>query len=128
MKPLRHTLNIYQGQTFLTTLRVVTLPDETPVDFSGHTARMHVRRELADAEPLLVLATSDLAGRDGDIVLGSDGTIVLRLEATVTADLPTGLELSQWVYDLEVVDPAQTPAYVERVVEGTVVVYPEVTR
>jgi hypothetical protein len=88
-----------------------------PVNITGYTARMHVRRRITDANFIVALTTANSA-----IILGgAAGTITLSLDAAATAALPAG----PWVYDLEVINPS---GVVERLLKGTFLVDPEVTR
>jgi hypothetical protein len=52
---------------------------------------------------------------------GSAGTINILISASVTSEFPTGTH----VYDLEIISPSN---FVDRLIEGTFNVTPEVTR
>jgi hypothetical protein len=89
----------------------------SPVDLTGWSARMQIRRRAEDPGPPLLSLT------DGDgITLGGEaGTIRIVIDADVS---------SAWTwrsgeYDLEMVDPDGKPW---RKLEGDVKVSPEVTR
>lgn len=100
----------------------------TPVDLTGYTARMQVRRTLDAPEVLLELTTSGTTAR---IVLGAvtpddtpvpaSGIVTLWVEATPMESIPAG----SFVYDLEMVSPS---GFVTRFVEGKLKVLAEVTR
>lgn len=91
-------------------------PNGTPINLTGRTARMQVRPAVDSDEVLVSLTTEN-----GRITLGGAlGTIDLLIDAATTADLPAG----RHKYDLEVVFGAT----VDRVLQGTFVVDPEVTR
>lgn len=116
MAASNYKLSIEQGATFefLCTFKAGT--PAVPVDLTGYTARMHVRKKVGAAEALLQLTTEN-----GRIELGGTaGTIRLKLTAVETA----ALDWTVGVYDLELVAPAGT---VRRLLKGTVVVSPEVT-
>lgn len=119
--PANLTLSVFQGQTFND--EIIFMDGQTPpvpIDFTGKSARMQVRRAVPDDEVLLNLGTDA-----GTIVaLGSDGKIVFNVTATVTSELPTDNVVQTWVYDLEVYDLDD----VQRLMQGAFVVYPEVTR
>lgn len=107
---------IEQGATFRMS---ATWKDSAgaPVNITGYTARMQVRRRYNDPTILLNFSTTN-----GAIVLGgSAGTITITGAATVTDDVAarTG------VYDLELVSADGT---VTRLLEGGVTISPEVTR
>lgn len=110
-----YNINIDQGATFE---RILTVKDANNVlfNFSGYTARMHIRAELEDATPVAILTTEN-----GYITLGgAAGTVTLMLPPIVTKDLDRDC-----VYDLEVVD-ANNRVY--RLLKGIVRVDAEVTR
>lgn len=118
-RPKNITLTIYQGQTFDDTYTFDGANGD-PLDFTDMDARMQVRRALPDDEVLLELGTED-----GTIsTLDETGTIQFAVDADITAALPTDHVPQTWVYDLELVDGTR----VIRLMEGSVVVLPEVTR
>lgn len=111
------TLNftIEQGATF--NLLLTWKIDTVPVNLTGYTARLAARVDVEDTEVILSLTTSN-----GGITLGgSAGTISLDQTATQTALLPAGT----YVYDLELVSTNST---VTRLVQGELLISPEVTR
>lgn len=111
-----HDIVIEQGATFRLSL-VWKDPNGTPYDLTGYTARMQVRKAYGSTSSMLSLTSGA-----GDIVLGGAlGTIVATASATATAAL-SGL---QGVYDIELVSPG---GVVDRVLQGTVTISPEVTR
>lgn len=103
-----------QGSTFKRTL-TYTL-DNTPIDLSGYTARLQVREAYYSTEPLLSLASGS-----GITIGGSAGTIDILVSSSDTADLPSGTH----VYDLELINLSSE---VDRLIEGSFIVTPEVTR
>lgn len=66
-----------------------------PVDLTGHTASMQIRRRITDANPLVSVtsATSNLS-------LEADGTLTIYLDET-----QVGLLGAENVYDVEIVAP-----------------------
>ena len=118
-RPANVTLTVYQGQTFDDQ---ILFQDQSldPLDFTGMTARMQVRWAVPDSTVIATYSTAD-----GTIVELSDaGTIVFNVSAVATAALPTDNVQQCWVYDLEVVDGTT----VTRLMQGSFVVVPEVTR
>lgn len=110
-----YNITLDQGATYSTLL---TYKDSAGalVDLTGYTARMQARIQVDSASTVL-----DLTTENGGIVLGgAAGTINLLVDAVTTAALTAG----QYVYDLELVNGA----VVERLVMGTLLVRPEVTR
>jgi hypothetical protein len=117
--PGRLDLDCYQGASFDCTLtwRMGATPG-TPVNLTGYTARMQVR-DGYDGGSAIVSLTSGT----GITLGGTAGTILLELTPTQTAAIdatPSG----QYVYDLELVSGST----VTRLVQGTFIVSPEVTR
>lgn len=124
MRPATLNFHLYQHATF--SERVVLKDvDGLPINLTGYTALMQVRRERSDAEPLYSFSTAT-----GEIVLGGvDGSIELSLAADATDDValldPDG---DVWVHDILLTNPADTPPTVDRVYQGYVFVHPGVTR
>jgi hypothetical protein len=112
MTPDRYKFQTWQGSTLLRTFELTT--DEEPFDLDGMTARMEVRPSANS--PDVILDVTDF------IALG-DGTIEIDVPADVMADVPAG----SYVYDLELVEPGE-PEKVSKLLEGSFVVRPEVTR
>jgi hypothetical protein len=112
----KHNIYIEQGATWSLPLRWQDA-DENPMDLTGFTARMHIRKKVTDPAFEIELTTED-----GGITLGgADGSIGLFISATDTAaiDIKTG------AYDLELISPG---GVVTRLLEGAVTVSFEVTR
>ena len=104
-----------QGATFQ---RTITWQDSngTPINLTGYTARMQVRRRPSDGEALVSLTTEN-----GRITLGgSAGTIALNCPAS-EMDFVDG----KWAYDLEV---QSASGVVTRIVMGSFLLRAEVTR
>ena len=108
---------IPQGATYKGFDFVYRDPNDTPIDLTGYTARMHFREKHTDPDPPLYAAT------DGDDITlgGAAGTIVIVIPAATTA----AWTFKTAVYDLELVEP---DGEVVRLVEGRITVTPEVTR
>lgn len=112
-------LEVPQGSTFVYTVTYVDPDlDDAPIDITGYSARMHIRLRIADTTTIYE-ADSELGG---DITIDPlVGKVTLKVPAAVTA---------QWtfkkaVFDLEIVDGSGD---VTRLVKGTIVLDPEVTR
>jgi hypothetical protein len=89
----------------------------TPIDLTGFTAEMQIRSNIQSATVLYTASTAN-----GDIVLGGiDGTVVLTIAATDTA----AFDWTRGVYDMNL---TSSGGVVTRLVQGSVVVSPEVTR
>lgn len=113
--PAKHNFYVYRGATFS---EQIEWKDEsgTPVNLTGFTARLHMRETLEAADPFLTLTTEN-----GGITLGGvAGTIQMLASATQT----TAITATSGVYDLELVSGAN----VTRLLEGLVIISPEVTR
>jgi Na+/serine symporter len=103
-----------QGSTFRRTL-TYTL-DEVPVNLTGYSSRLQVREAYYSTDPV-----ASLVSGSGITMGGSAGTIDILISADVTSEFPTGTH----VYDLEIISPSNI---VDRLIEGTFNVTPEVTR
>ena len=110
-----YDITIEQGSGFSLPLRWEA-PEGSLVDFTGSTARLHVRSKYGATEKLIELTTEN-----GGIELGADGSIQLSMTADDTADLT----FSRGVYDLEIVPPTGEPY---KIIKGNVFLKREVTR
>jgi hypothetical protein len=108
---IAYNLFIDQGATFSAN---VTVKDNSNSvrDLTGYTARSQMRRSYYSANSTAFTAT---------IGTPLSGNVTLFLSDAVTANLKPG----RHVYDVEIISSANV---VERVYEGIVTVYPEVTR
>jgi hypothetical protein len=108
-----------QGATF--SRRIIWKTDTAnplPVDVTGYSARMHVRR-TKNADSTIVELTTE----NGRIALGeTDGRVDLFLDAGTTTTIPAP---ATYFYDLEMV---AGDGFVTRLIEGKLKVKPEVTR
>lgn len=117
MAAASYDITIEQGATFLLPL-LWKDPQGDPVDLTGYSAKMQVRRKAGSVDPPLL----DLSSTNGGITLGdAAGTIVITASATQT----TAMTGRTGVYDLELTSPT---GVVTRLVEGAVDIHPEVTR
>lgn len=102
--------------------RTIYLKDdaESPIDLSGYTAVMTIRKEL-DGGPVHELEST---GGSPEITIdGANGKITLTL-----TDAQTGaLKIKQGVYDLFLCDAGDT-GDVSKLLKGTITVDPAVTR
>lgn len=117
MPAAQQTFTIEQGATWRQPL---TYEDSNgdPVDLTGYTARMQVRKKTSTPDPPLL----DLTTENGGITLGgTDGTILLEAtdEQTAALDFKTGR------YDLELYPGDGTT---KRLLMGSVILSREVTR
>lgn len=110
----QYSFEIDQGSTFTRTLTYKV--SGVVVNLTGYTARMQLRPTVASDTVTLSLTTEN-----GRISLTSQGVITLSVAADVTAALAAGV----YVYDLELVAGNGT---VTRLLEGSAIVSPEVTR
>jgi hypothetical protein len=109
----RHDLYIDQGTTFTRDF-IYKGSDGTPIDLTGFTAQMMIRKTATAASP----AVLDVA----PTITALEGKITLSLTDEVTSALPAPFS---GVYDLELTDGSGT---VTRLVQGRVTIDPGVTR
>jgi hypothetical protein len=109
---------MYQGASFDYNLVWNTTQGTatTPVDLTSWSARMQVRTSYDANETVLSLTSGT-----GITLGGTAGSILIEATPVQTAAISSG----QYVYDLEMVSPASA---VTRLVEGTLICDPEVTR
>jgi hypothetical protein len=110
-----YDITIEQGSGFSLPL-MYEAPEGSLVDFTGSTARLHVRSKYGATDKLI-----DLTTENGGIVLTEDGEITLSMTAEQTA----ALTFSRGVYDLEIIPPAGEPY---KIIKGNVFLKREVTR
>lgn len=120
--PLDLSLSIWQGQTFD---KQLLLQDSAniPIDLTGFTAQMMLRNDIADPQPVVTWGTNT-----GEIVLGGTaGTLTFNVSGAATQALPTNDDVATFVYDILLTNGANPP-YSQRIVQGTITVFPAVTR
>jgi hypothetical protein len=103
-----------QGSTFRKT--VTYKIDDVPVNITGYTSRLQVREAHYDTDTIISLTSGS-----GITLGGSAGTIDILMAASATALFDAG----NFVYDLEIQSSA---GIVDRLIEGSFIVTPEVTR
>lgn len=124
VRPANVNFRLYPHATFSEVTRVLDA-DQQPIDLSGRTARMQVRREQG-TQPIYTLTTEN-----GGIICNADGEIALRIEADATAPAlnpPLCPDGEVWQYDLLITAPIPAPATTERLIQGVIVVLPGVTK
>ena len=109
MAVIQH-LVIDQGTTFSLTFNITNV-DGTAKDLTSYTGSSHLRKSYyTNTYTAFTVAKDNL-----------EGEITISLTATQTSALKAG----RYVYDVELVSNTAT---VERIIEGIVTIYPEVTR
>lgn len=104
-----------QGATFTRNIHWKDA-DGNPVDVTDYSARMQVRQKYTSTSTVLSLVSPT------NITLGGgSGTVVVTASASATAAITAG----DYVYDLEMV---ASNGVVTRLLQGTFVLRPEVTR
>ena len=112
----RYHLVIEQGTDFVLPI-AYTDATGTPIDLTGCSAALMIRRAFDDAAPLVSLSSSG----NGIVIDGPAGTLLITIDASVTATLAGGTA----VYDLKLTDGLGNPM---RLIEGNVTISPAVTR
>lgn len=114
---------IFQGATFSQTLYWEVGAPPVAVNLTGYTAKLQVRSTHKSKAVILELSTSN-----GRITLGTSGNMTtgainLLISATDTAQLSVCDDIKP-VYDLEMTNSG----VVSRILQGNVIIAPEVTR
>lgn len=104
-----------QGSTF--SKQITYKIENIPVDLTGYSARLQVRENHYSSETLLDISSPD----NGMSLGGSAGTIDILVSASDTSNIPAG----NFLYDLEL---ESSGGEVSRIIEGSFIVTPEVTR
>ena len=114
--PARHYLTIYQGSDYTQILTFLQTEGGAPVDLTGLTGRMQIRRTKESDDIIIELTTEN-----GRLTFGGNtGIVTITLTAVETATIQTG-----GFYDLEFVTSASS---VSRWLEGLIILSNEVTR
>ena len=108
-------LTFSQGATWKLAM-TYTNSTSDPIDLPNYTARMQARQSYDSGTPVLSLTNGS-----GIALGGTAGTIDLLVDAVTSA----AIAAAQYVYDLEI---ESASGEVSRVVQGTLIVTPEVTR
>lgn len=115
-------INIEEGASLPINLTVQNKSTKVPIDLTGYTAKMQIRKDKDDATVILEL--TDGAG----ITLGdAAGTVQVYITATQAATVYAALLSSKGVYDLELL-PGAVVDDTWRFIEGRVFVDGEVTK
>ena len=91
-------------------------PNGTAINITNYTAALQIRSLPSDPTTVLSLSTGS-----GITITGATGTVAVRATAAQTGAIDEGT----YYYDLEITAPT---GVVTRLVQGQVVVSPEVTR
>jgi hypothetical protein len=119
MQPANLDLTVYKGSTFSKLIQWKTGTPAEPVNLTGCTARMQIRKSVNSSEILDTLTTENGKLSIYDPVLGK---LRIDIEHTVS----TSYTFTGGVYDLEIIYPSEGPVY--RILEGCFAAIPEVTR
>ena len=104
-----------QGSTF--DKQITYKIDDVPVNLNGYSARLQVRQNHYSTDTILNLSSLT----NGITLGGSAGTIDILVSASATAAISAG----NFLYDLEL---ESSGGIVGRIIEGSFIVTPEVTR
>ena len=122
--PGRVNFRLYPGATFTEVTSLLNAAGD-PVDLTGYTAQMHIKRDPGDTVPVFALSTAN-----GGITLDPQGQITLTLSATASTPLldpPIDQDGETWYHDLLLINPAFTPPRVDRLYQGMITVLPGIT-
>lgn len=88
----------------------------TPIDLTGCSAALMIRRAYDDADPIVSLSIGN-----GITINGTAGTFLVTIDSALTAELAPGTA----VYDLKLTDSLGNPVLL---IKGNVIILPTVTR
>jgi hypothetical protein len=124
-----YDIHIDQGATW--TLQLTWKDTSgTPINLTGYTARMQIRKDFKESTARLSLSSPS----NGIVLGGSAGTIQITASKTATSGIEVdyatlflheGKRAQSMVYDIELESADGTAT---RILQGTAFVYPEVTR
>jgi hypothetical protein len=119
MQPATIDLTVYKGSTFSKTIQWKTGDPVTPVNLTGCTLRMQIRKAISDNTVM-----DSLTSENGKLIFVNASQGLLKIN--IPASTSTAYTFTQGFYDLEVVYPDGITVY--RIAEGLVTAVPEVTR
>jgi hypothetical protein len=90
-----YALEFTQGEHVV---RQITIPEDTPYDFTGDSAKLQVREEVGEAES--VEPVLELTEADGITLSDDDPNVVWDIPSEITETLEPG----QFVYDFWISD------------------------
>lgn len=108
-----YNFTLDQGSVFYINL-VYANPDGTPIDLTGMTARMQLARSFTTVKDLTLSSPSN-----GIVITPLTGNIAVTITDEQTALLGSGF----YVYDLEL----DNAGVIDRIIQGTITVSPQVT-
>lgn len=118
MQPANIELTIYKGSTFVKTIQWKSGNPAVPVNLTGCTLRMQIRKSVTDS---VILDTLTTENGKLEITSAVDGKLNIKIAAATSS----AYTFDRGVYDLEVVFLDNS---VYRIIEGAVTAVPEVTR
>ena len=124
VQPARVNFRLYPGATFTEVTALLDAAND-PIDLTGYTAQMYIKRDPLDSVPVFALSTDD-----GTILLDALGQITLHIPVTETNPVlipsidPDG---ETWYHDLLLINPATIPPRVDRLYQGVLTVLPGIT-
>lgn len=119
MQPATIDLTIYKGATFSKGIQWKTGSSPVPVNLTGCTARMQIRKTVNDSTILDTLTTEN-----GRLVI--EDAVNGKIRINIAPEISTAYTFNIGVYDLEIVFPST--GRIERIIEGCFSAIPEVTR
>jgi hypothetical protein len=118
MQPANIDLTIYKGSTFVKTIQWKSGNPAVPVNLTGCSLRMQMRKTVNDT---IILDSLTTENGKLEITNAIEGRISIKIAAAASS----AYAFDRGVYDLEV---AFLDGSVYRIIEGSVTTVPEVTR
>ncbi len=120
-----YNITIVQGETYISTFPVVDAAG-IAIDPTGFTAELDARRSAASSGvPEITLTTASGNGLTFDLV---NNALIMRVDPADTTSLAFSGDELELAYDLEITDPADTPARVYKPIRGIMKIIREVTK
>jgi hypothetical protein len=117
MTPAIIDITIYQGATFRKSFTWLTGDPATPVDLTGATARMQIRKKASELTADVSLTTEN----GGIVITNAAGG---AFEVLITPEQSSAMTNAKGVYDIEIIQGAE----VTRLIMGAVTLSFEVTK
>lgn len=124
--PRSANIAIYQGATFILVGTYKDAETGNVIDITGYSARMQIRSSISAATPEIDIDDSGISPASRIEITGASGEIKIIISATDTSGITNASHAKlTMAYDVEIEDGT---GVVTRVLEGSAIIHPNVTR